>query len=103
LSQEKDDEDDLPDESSAKSRSSKTNKEKEGDQGASASKTEPWVTEATEAGAVAAGVGVEAKLWPAPLQGDVQHAARIMSATETEALFMSKFGNLSVGGGGRGW
>jgi hypothetical protein len=49
---------------------------------------------------------VEAKSWPAPLQADVQQAAahRIMSAAEAtaeaEALFMSKFGNLSVGGGG---
>ena len=91
---------DLPDESSAKRRSSKANKKKEGDQGAIDCKTAPWATEATEAGAVAAGVGVEAKSWPAPLQADVQHAARIMSAAEAEALFMSKFGNLSVGGGG---
>jgi hypothetical protein len=50
-------------------------------------------------------VGVEAKSWPAPLQADVQQAAKsIMSAAaataEAEALFMSKFGNLSVGGGG---
>ena len=64
----------------------------------------PWATEATETGAVAAGVGVEAKSWPAPLQADVQQAATsIMSAAaataEAEALFMSKFGNLSVGGG----
>ena len=48
--------------------------------------------------------GVEAKSWPAPLQADVQQAASIMSAAaataEAEALFMSKFGNLSVGGGG---
>jgi ubiquitin len=107
LSQEKDDEDDLPDESPAKRRSSKANKRKGGDQGASACKTAPWATEAKEAGAVAAGVGVEAKSWPAPLQADVQqatHNSRIMSAAaataEAEALFMSKFGNLSVGGGG---
>jgi ubiquitin C len=104
LSQEKDDEDDLPDESSVKRRSSKANKKKGGDQGASACKTALWVTEAKEAGAVAAGVGVEAKSWPAPLQSDVQQAAGIMSAAaataEAEALFMSKFGNLSDGGGG---
>jgi ubiquitin C len=104
LSQEKDDQGDLPDESSAKRRSSKANKKKGGDQGGSACKTAPWATEATEAGAAAAGVGVEAKSWPAPLQADVQKAAhRIVSAAaaaaEAEALFMSKFGNLSVGGG----
>ena len=98
LSQEKDHEDDLPDESSGKTRSSKANKKRGGDQGASACKT-AWATEAKQAGAVAGGVGVEAKSWPAPLQADVQQAARIMSAVETEALFMSKFGNLSVGGG----
>ncbi len=49
-------------------------------------------------------MGVEAKSWPAPLQADVQQAASIKSAAaataEAEALFMSKFGNLSVGGGG---
>jgi ubiquitin len=104
LSQEKDAEDDLPDESSAKRRSSKANTKKGGDQGGSACKTAPWATEATEAGAAAAGVGLEAKSWPAPLQTDVQQAASIMSAAaataEAEALFMSKFGNLSVGGGG---
>jgi len=53
-------------ESSDKRRSSKANKKKGG--GVSACKTAPWVTEATEGGAVAAGVGVEAKSWPAPLQ-----------------------------------
>jgi ubiquitin C len=104
LSQERDDEDDLPDESSAKGRCSKANKKKGGDQAASACKTAPWATEAKEAGAVAAGVGVEAKSWPAPLLADVQQAASFMSAAattaEAEALFMSKFGNLSVGGGG---
>jgi hypothetical protein len=67
------------------------NKKKGGDQGASACNTAPWATEAKEAGAVATGVGVEAKPWPAPLQADVQQAARIMSAVEAEALFMSKF------------
>jgi hypothetical protein len=36
------------------------------------------------------GVGVEAETWPAPPQADVQQAARIMSADEAEALFMSK-------------
>jgi hypothetical protein len=104
VSQEKDYKDDLPGESSAKRRSSKANKKKGGDQGAGACKTAPWATEAKEAGAVAAGVGVEAKSWPAPLQADVQQAASIKSAAaataEAEALFMSKFGNLSVGGGG---
>jgi hypothetical protein len=104
LSQEKNDDDDLPDESSAKRRNRKVNKRKGGDQGASACKTAPWATGAKEAGPVAAGVGVEAKSWPAPLQADVQQAARILSAAaetaEAEALFMSKFGNLSVGGGG---
>ena len=108
LSQEKDDEGDLPDESSActaKKRRSKVNKKKGGDQGASACKTAPWVTEAKEASAVAAGVGVEAKSWPAPLQAHVQQAAISIKSgaaatAEAEALFMSKFGNLSVGGGG---
>jgi ubiquitin C len=105
LSQENDDEDDLPDESSAKRRISKANKKRGGDQGASACQTAPWATKATEAGVVAAGVGVEAKSWPAPLRAHVQQAAiSIMSAAaataEAEALFMSKFGNLSVGGGG---
>ncbi len=60
LSQEKDDDDDLPDESPSK-RKSKSKRKKAGDQGASASKTAPWVTEAKETGATAAGVGVEAK------------------------------------------
>ncbi len=49
-------------------------------------------------------MGVEANSWPAPLEADVQQAASIMSAAaataETETLFMSKFGNLSGGGGG---
>ncbi len=48
---------------------------------------------------------VEAKSWAAPQQEDVHQAATsIKSAAaataEAEALFMSKFGNLSVGGGG---
>ncbi len=93
-------EDDLRDESSPKRRSSKVNQKRGGDQGASDCKTVPWATEAKEAGAVEAGVGMEAETWPAPPQADVQQAARIMSAAEAEALFMSKFGNLSVGGGG---
>jgi hypothetical protein len=59
LPQEKDDDDGLPDESSAK-RKSKSKKNRAGDQGASASKTAPWATEAEEAGTAAAGVGVEA-------------------------------------------
>jgi ubiquitin len=82
---------------------SKANKKKRGDQAGSASKTAPWATEAKEAGTVAAGLGVEAKSWPAPLQADAQRAASIMSAAtataEAEALFMSNFGNFSVGGG----
>ena len=49
-------------------------------------------------------MGVKAKSWPAPLRAGVQQAASIMSAAaataEAEALFMSKFGNLSVGRGG---
>ena len=104
LSQEKDAEDDLPDELSVKRSHSKANKKRGGDQEASACKTAPWATEAKEAGAVAAGVGVEAKSWPAHLQAGVQQAASIMSAAvataEAEALFMSKFGNVSVEGGG---
>ncbi len=73
---EKDDDDGLPDESPAK-RKSKSKKKKVGDQGASASKTAPWATEAKEAGAAAAGVGVEAKSWPPPLQADVEQAANV--------------------------
>jgi ubiquitin C len=96
-----DDDDDLP---AAKRKSSKAKKKKGGDQGGSACKTAPWATEAKEAGAVAAGAGAEAKSWPPPLQADVQQAAGLMSGAaataETEALFLSKFGNLSVGGGG---
>ena len=73
--------------------------------GVSAGKTTPWVTETKETGVVVVGVDVEVKSWTAPLQEDVQQAAGnptsiIMSITattaETEALFMSKFGNLSV-------
>ncbi len=79
----------------------KTNKKKGGDQGAGVCKTVPWVTEAKEADTVC--VGVEAKTWSAPMQVDVQQVVRIKSAAaataETETLFMSKFGNLSVGGG----
>ena len=47
---------------------------------------------------------MEAKSGLAPLHADVKQAASIMSAAaataEAEALFMSKFGNLSDGGGG---
>jgi hypothetical protein len=43
----KDDEDDLPDESSAKRRSRKANKKRGGDQGASACKTASWATSKT--------------------------------------------------------
>ncbi len=108
MSQEKDAEDDLPDESSAKRRSSKANKKKGGDQKGSARKAAPWATEAKEAGVAAAGVGVETKSWPAPLQTDVQQAATASSMSAAaataavKALFMSKFGNLSVGGSGEG-
>jgi hypothetical protein len=94
LSQEKDDDDGLPDESPAK-RKSTSKKKKAGDQGASASKTAPWATTATEAGTAAAGVGVEAKSWPPPLQADVEQAASLISsaaaASEGEKLFMAKF------------
>ncbi len=79
LPQEKDDQDDLPDESSVKRRISKANKKKGGAQGAGACKTAPWATEAKEAGAVAAGVGLEAKSWTAPLQTDVQQVERTVS------------------------
>jgi hypothetical protein len=78
LFQEKDDDDGLPDESPAK-RKSKSKNKKAGDQGASASKTAPWATEANEAGAAAASVGVEAKAWSPPLQADVEQAADLMS------------------------
>jgi hypothetical protein len=96
LSQEQDADDDLPVESSAKRRSSKANKKKGGDQEGSACKTAPWATLAKKARAVAAGVGLEANSWPAPLRADVQQATSILSAAaataEAEALFMSKFG-----------
>jgi hypothetical protein len=59
LSQQKDTEDHLPDESSDERTSSKAHKKKGEDQGGSACKTEPWATGAKEAGAVAAGVGVK--------------------------------------------
>ncbi len=59
LSQQKDTEDRLPDESSDERTSSKAHKKKGEDQGGSACKTEPWATGANEAGAVAAGVGVK--------------------------------------------
>jgi large subunit ribosomal protein L40e len=82
LSQEKEDEDDLPDKSSAKRRSSKANKKTGGDQGGRACKTAPWATEAKEAGAVAADVGVEAK-------NSIKSAA-------AEALFMCFRGGSTV-------
>jgi hypothetical protein len=78
FSQEKDADDDLLDESPARRRRSKAKKKKGGDKGdqeGSACKTAPWATQAKDAGSVAAGVGVEAKSWPAPLQADVQQAA----------------------------
>ena len=46
-----------------------------------------------------AGVAVEATSRPAPLQAAVQQAASQATGL-AEELFMSKFGNLSVGGGG---
>ncbi len=51
--------------------------------------------------------GVEAGSWSTPLQADVGKAAcpghsvsAAPASAEAESLFMSKFGNLSVGGGG---
>jgi hypothetical protein len=47
--------------------------------------------------------GVEATSCPPPLLADVQQAASMSAAAapaEAASLFMSKFGNLSVGGGG---
>ena len=48
---------------------------------------------------------MEAKSWLALVQADVKQAASIMSAAaataEAEVLFMSKFGNFSVGRGGK--
>jgi len=57
--------------------------------------------QAREAGAPAAGVGVEAGSWPSPLQANVEVAAITMSAAaaEAELLFMSKF-NFSSGEAG---
>ena len=66
LSQEKDDDDGLPDESPAK-RKSKSKKKKEGDQVPSVSKSAPCATEAKEEGAAEAVGGVEAKSWSPPL------------------------------------
>ncbi len=98
LSEEKDDDDGLPNESPAK-RKSKSKGKKAGDQGASASHTAPWATEAKEACAAAAGGGVEAKSWPPPLQADVEQAASLVmsgaaATCEGKKLFMAKF-NLS--------
>ena len=48
--------------------------------------------------------GVESTSYPPPLQTNVGQADRSMSSAaasaEAVSLFMSKFGNLSVGGGG---
>ncbi len=119
LSQENDDDDGLADASSTKKKN-KSKKKMPGDQGASASQTAPWPTEAKEAGVAATvaatelqhscnraatellraavslpRLGVEAKARPPPLQAEVEKAPRIMSAAaEAEAIFMSKF-NLS--------
>ena len=60
ISQEKDDDDGLPVDSSDK-RKSKSKKKREGGQGVSSSKTTPWTTEAKEADSAVTGVGVEAK------------------------------------------
>jgi hypothetical protein len=77
----------------------------------SACKTVSWVTDVKESGVVTVGLTVEAKSWSVPLRTDVQQTAvkcpaNIMSdasvTTETEVLFMSKFGNLSVGTWRRG-
>jgi ubiquitin C len=80
---------------SDKRRSSKSNKKKGGDQGGSACKTAPWATEAKEAGEVAAGVCVEAKSWPAPLQADVQQAAS-NSCTPLLPVQLKRAGNKCV-------
>jgi hypothetical protein len=98
LSQEKDDDDGLPDESSVK-RKNKSKKKRAGDQGPSPSKTTPWDTETKEADTATTGVGVETKSWSPPLQADVERAAiSFMSCAATtcegEKLFMTKF-NLS--------
>jgi hypothetical protein len=97
--QEWDGDDGLLNESSAKRKS--RNGKKGGDQGASASKPALMVKQAREAGAPAAGVGVEAGSWPPPLQANVEVAAITMSAAaaEAELLFMSKF-NFSSGEAG---
>ncbi len=43
---------------------------------------------------------MEAQSWPTPLQSDAQKASIMSAAAATaEALFLSKFGNFSVGGG----
>jgi len=96
ISEEKDEDDGLPDESSAKRKRKKSKKKKAG--GAK-------VIEAQEAGAAAAGVGVEAKSKPPPLLADVKEAsmrpAASAAAAEGEAIFMAKF-NLSPEGSGSG-
>jgi hypothetical protein len=79
LSPEKDNDDGLPDESPSKRKSKPIEKQKAGNQGAIASKAAPRATEAKEAGAAVAGVGVEAKSWPPPLLADVEQAARLRS------------------------
>jgi ubiquitin C len=82
---------------SQKKKRAKTAKERRlaaGGQGLSKRKEEQKGTEA----------GVEAASWPPPLQADVEQTANSVSAAaasaEAASLFMSKFGNLSVGGGG---
>jgi hypothetical protein len=87
----------------------KSNKKKTGHQGASAAKTAPWDTDATEAGARAASGRVEANACPfppppPPLEADVEQAVSRTSgisaasgAAGAESLFMAK---LSPGGWG---
>jgi hypothetical protein len=85
----------------------KSNKKKTGHQGASAAKTAPWDTDATEAGARAASGRVEANACPfppppPPLEADVEQAVSRTSgisaasgAAGAEPVFMAK---LSPGG-----
>ena len=73
--------DGLPDGSSAKGKS-KSKKKQAGNQDASASETAPWATEAKEAGEAAGGVGVEAK------------SATQNYSFDAESFFLAKF-NLS--------
>jgi hypothetical protein len=98
LSQEKDDDDQEKDDDGladafSTRKKNKSKKKKPGHQGAGASQTAPWATEAIEAGGAAvAGVGVEAKSWLPPLQVDVEKEPSIMSAAAVgEAIFMAKF------------